>query len=101
VPFRVAASVEPRPLAFRNCEVLASEGGNLIGVGLGEQGYDEPGSSRAAAHASQKRQQIRLERDLSALVRFRRLDSLVLVVPRLGDANLLIIEVNVGPLQDV
>jgi hypothetical protein len=72
-------------------EVLASDCRNAVRVGLREQRDDEPTASRAPPHAPKERKQIGFNRNFTTLVRFGQFDAIVLVVPGLGDANLLIL----------
>ncbi len=80
-------------------EVLAHDDGELVVVRARERWDDEIGALAAVAHSLQKWEKVRLDRDLAALVRLGALELFVLVVPRLGDADLLVVEVDVVPRE--
>ncbi|HEX3344196.1 MAG TPA: hypothetical protein VHS09_06460 [Polyangiaceae bacterium] len=85
--------------AAREGEVLARRIGEaLLVVDLGEQRQDRPAPG-ALLQDAEERKKVRVDGDRAVLVRLGLLDPLVLVVPRLRDADLLAVDVDVGPRQ--
>ncbi|HEY4013781.1 MAG TPA: hypothetical protein VGM06_10605 [Polyangiaceae bacterium] len=99
VALRVRVLEEARALALGELEVRAGDLRELVGVCLRERRDHEPHAARALVHRLEKRQEGGLDGDLARLVRLGPLDPPVLEVPRLEHVDLLIVEVDVRPVE--